>query len=187
MLQLLEPYICHGSYMPHDSSELSLICHGSYMIHNYFSFVTFVIITWAFIFVMDHISFMPHIGSMSHARLRTWSMTALHGALHISWITYCPQLLYTEPCMSHGSYMIHKCSTRSLTRIMDPIWSMTALHGAYSWCYWVLSDSISYVQYSIPGIWSYLNSISCFTLITCLHKIYYSQISSRSGPLLVLK
>jgi hypothetical protein len=132
-------------------------------------------------------SYLDHIGSMSHARLRTWSMTALHGALHLSWITYCPQLLYTEPCMSHGSYMIHKCSTRSLTRIMDPIWSMTALHGAYSWCYWVLSDSISYVQYSIPGIWSYLNSISCFTLITCLHKSYYSQISSRSGALLVFK
>jgi len=246
------PVMCHGSYMIHDYFYICCICYnylrltfyGSYMPHDCselsllyvmgpiwsiitFSFVAFVIITWAFTFVMDHISFMPALHWASHmSRIpydpwlflyllpllyllepsllpgsyrihesckapyrapiyNIWSMTALHGALHIPWITYCPWLLYTEPCMSHGSYMIHKCSTRSLTRIMDPIWSMTALHGAYSWCYWVLSDSISYVQYSIPGIWLYLNSISCFTSSTCLHKSYYSQISSRSGALFV--
>jgi hypothetical protein len=160
--------------------------HAQHMIHvwSYNCYICFFYVT----FYICRGSYQPH--NRSALRLTCvvgpiWSMTALHGALHTSWILHCPWLLYTEPCMSHGSYMIHKCSTRSLTRIMDPIWSMTALHGAYSWCYWVLSDSIAYVQYSIPGIWSYLNSISCFTSSTCLHKSYYSQISSRSGALLV--
>ena len=100
-----------------------------------------------------------------------WSITALTfvtftWSLHLSWIIYAPWLLCTEPVMCHGSYMIHDCSTRSLTFLMDHMWSMNALHGALHipwiymihdsssqslcWCYWVLNDSAAWLLYTEP-------------------------------------
>ena len=102
LLHLHEPYVCHGSYMPHDCSALSLSCvMGPIWSMTALTFVTFVTFTWT---------------------------------LHLSW------LLCTEPVMRHGSYMIHDCSTRSLTFFMamaiamamcyeSKVAPMTALHG----------------------------------------------------------
>jgi len=101
------PGMCHGSYMPHDCSALSLSCvMGPIWSMTALTFVTFVTFTWA---------------------------------LRLPWIIYAPWLLCTEPVMCHGSYMIHDCSTRSLTFLMDHMWSMNALHGALH-IPWILYD-----------------------------------------------
>jgi hypothetical protein len=91
-------------------------------------------------------SYLDHIGSMRHARLRAEQpcttydpcmilqllhLFLLRNFLHLSWIISAPQPFCTAPDMCRGSYMIHDCSTRSLAHLMDHILSMTALHGAF--------------------------------------------------------
>ena len=123
LLHLHEPYVCHGSYMPHDCSALSLSCvMGPIWSMIALTFVTLLHLHEPYI---CHGSYKPHDCTalcLSCIIGPIWSMSALHGAFHASWIIYDPWLLYTEPYI-----------------FMDPMWSMNALHGALH-IPWILYD-----------------------------------------------